>query len=146
MTNATGTTAASTAGMILKAGTDDERLVFGWASVIEEGGAAVVDSQGDVIEVADLQDAAIGFMVDARKGGFMHVKVDGAAVKIGEVVESLVMTKAKQAALGIDLGKVGWLITMKVNDDDVWAAVKDGTLKAFSIGGRGVRTPLEPSA
>lgn len=146
MTFAPGTTAASTSGLILKASNDDERLVFGWASVIEVGGVAVVDHQGDVVDEPDLQDAAIGFMVDARKGGFMHIKRDGVAIKIGEVVESMVMTKAKQEALGIDLGKIGWLITMKVNDDDVWAAVKDGTLKAFSIGGRGVRIPLEIAA
>lgn len=133
---------ASSFGEILKSD-DDQRLVFGWASVVTKDGQAVTDHQGDVIEVADLEEAAHGFMVDARSGGVMHLQREGAVVKIGEVVESMVMTKAKQDALGIDLGQEGWLITMKVHDDEVWKSVKDGTFKAFSIGGRGVRIPME---
>ncbi len=129
-------------GEILKTD-DDQRLVFGWASIIEEGGEPVVDSQGDVIFAEDLMKAAHGFMVDARKGGIMHAQQAGKAVEIGAVVESVVLTKERQDALGIDLGRVGWLITMKVESDEVWKAVKAGDLAAFSVGGRGVRTPLE---
>ncbi len=134
--------AAHVHGTILKAD-DDQHLVWGWASVIEENGQAVVDSQGDVIGVQDLMDAAHGFMIDTRKGGIMHATRDGSAIKIGEVVESMVLTKDRQEALGIDLGKVGWLITMKVHDDAVWKAIKGGELRAFSIGGRGVRVPMQ---
>ena len=110
---------------------EDQRLVWGWASVIEEGGKAVVDSQGDVIGEADLLKAAHMFVTDARVGKAMH---EGEPV--AEVVESMVLTKSAQEALGIDLGKVGWWIAMKVHDDDVWARVKGGELGAFSIGGR----------
>jgi hypothetical protein len=134
-------TAAQMHGSILKSD-DDKRVLWGWASVVTENGVPVVDTQGDIIAVDDLVEAAQGFMVDARKGGFMHMQKNGEAIRIGEVVESMVMTKARQDALGIDLGREGWLIAMKIHNDDVWKAAKDGTLAAFSIGGRGVRVPV----
>jgi hypothetical protein len=133
--------AAQMFGDILKAD-DEKRVVWGWASVVTENGVPVYDTQGDAISVDDLTDAAQDFMVDARNGGVMHMIKDGAAVKIGEVVESMVMTKARQDALGIDMGREGWLIAMKISEDEVWKAVKDGTFKAFSIGGRGLRIPV----
>lgn len=123
---------------------DDElRVVWGYASVVEEGGFPVVDHQGDVIAVPTLQKAAHAFMSDLRTGGIIHARRDdGNPVAIGEVVESVVLTKELQSALNIDTGSVGWLIGMKVHDDAVWAAVKDGTLAAFSIGGSATRIPL----
>jgi putative serine protease XkdF len=116
---------------------EDQRLVSGWFSVIEENGASVVDLQGDVIDEADLVKAAHQFNLDARRGQAMHK-----GSKVADVVESIVFTRELQKALGIDLGKVGWFATMKVHDDATWAAVKSGKLGAFSIGGRGVRDPI----
>lgn len=115
----------------------DKRLVWGWASVIENAGETVVDHQGDVIDEETLITAAHKFIADARKAKVMH---DGDV--IGEIVESLVFTKEIQKSLGIDVGKVGWFICMKVNDPDVWARVKDGELRAFSIGGVGERMEI----
>lgn len=116
----------------------DQRLVYGWASVIEENDDPVVDLQGDVIKVEALTTAAHDFM-EERAGGVMHEDFGG---HIGTVVESMVFSRELQKALGIDLKKVGWLIALKVTDDRVWKDVKDGTLKAFSIGGVGVRQSL----
>lgn len=133
----------STAGTIAKVD-DDMRVVWGWASVIEEGGQPVVDTQGDVIEESELVKAAHGFITDHRAGGLMHAPGrDGKPMRIGDVVESLVLTKAVQKVLGVDLGKVGWLIGIRVTDDAVWRAVKDGRLAGLSIGGVGTRTPYE---
>jgi len=36
---------------------------------------------------------------------------------------------------------VSWVIGVKVSDDEAWQKVRSGDYKAFSIGGRGVRTP-----
>jgi hypothetical protein len=47
----------------------------------------------------------------------------------------MVFTAQKQEALGIDLGKVGWFIGMKIYDDKIWRQVKEGKFPAFSIGG-----------
>jgi hypothetical protein len=54
-----------------------------------------------------------------------------------------VLTKDLQAALGIDLGKVGAFGAMKFNDEATWADVKSGKFAAFSIGGRGLRESME---
>jgi hypothetical protein len=114
---------------------DDQRTVWGWASVATQGGQSVVDRQGDIITEADLMKAAHEFMLSARAAKAMHE-----GPQIGDVVESMVITKERASVLGInDVTKTGWLIAMKVNDDAVWKRVKSGELTAFSIGGRGKR-------
>jgi hypothetical protein len=116
---------------------EDQRLVSGWFSVIEDGGERVVDAQGDVISEAALVKAAHDFMRDSRAGKAMHQ-----GRRAADVVESIVFTRDLQKALGIDLGKVGWFATMKVRDDEVWKRVKSGELCAFSIGGTGRRRKI----
>lgn len=112
---------------------ESEGLVSGWANVsVNADGSIPLDWQDDVIAPETLEKAAIGFMLDYRGSGVMH---DGDAV--GTVVESIVFTKEKQEAIGIPEGCVpqGWFITVKVHDKDVFAKVKDGTYKMFSIQG-----------
>jgi len=122
---------------------DDQRIVWGWASVTEEGGRLIADAEGDVIEEPELTNMAHDFVSKSRAGGVLHIRDEkDNVVEIGEVVESAVFTKDMQRALGIDLGKVGWWIGVKVHSDLIWKMVKDGELKAFSIGGRGVREPI----
>lgn len=112
---------------------EDQRLVFGWASVIEKDGETVVDSQGDTISEQELEKAFYDFVLNARAAGEMHVRKDA-----GTLVECIVFTKEKQKALGIDLGQVGAWVGFKL-DGNTFAKVKDGTYKMFSIGGTGVR-------
>lgn len=114
-----------------------EGLVFGWASVIEEGGEPVTDSQGDVIAPEEMEKAAYGFVLNARVAGDMHLRKG-----VGRLVESIAFTAEKQAALGIDLGKVGHWVGFKIDCPDVLEKVRDGTYAALSIGGRGIRTPI----
>lgn len=112
---------------------EDQRLVFGWLSVIEENGQPVVDLQDHVIEARELEEAAYDFLLNSRVVAEMHERMN-----VGEgMIESMVFTKQKQEALGIDLGKVGWWVGFKV-DADVFAKVKSGELSAFSIGGKAV--------
>jgi len=54
------------------------------------------------------------------------------------VVESWIIedeTKDKSRLYGFDLPKGTWMISMKVNNDDVWKDVKEGKVKGFSIEG-----------
>jgi hypothetical protein len=127
-------------GAVLKMD-EENQVVYGWASLIEKDDQPIIDNQGDIIREPVLIKAAHGFISDARKGGFMHM--DG--VQVGTVVESMVMTRDLQKALGIDLKKVGWLIGMKVTNEKVWKAVKAGDFPEFSIGGEGVRVEAELS-
>ena len=117
-------------GKILK--TDDEqRLVYGWASVITEKGETVVDRQGDVIEADTLVKAVNEFMEHVRVGKAMHT-----GEQVGTVVHSLPITKEIGDALGIQSDREGWVVAYKVVDESIWNMVKSGELAAFSIGGR----------
>jgi hypothetical protein len=59
--------------------------------------------------------------------------------KIGEVVHSMPLTNEIAKALGIQSDREGWLVAIKVYDDQVWQDVKSGKLAAFSIGGRALK-------
>ena len=123
-------------GQILK--TDDEqRLVYGWASVITEDGKSVVDRQGDVIEADTMVKAVNKFMEHIRVGKMMH-KGD----QVGQVVHSMPLTNEIGESLGISSSREGWIVALKVFDDEVWSLVKSGQLTAFSIGGKAKRKEI----
>jgi hypothetical protein len=120
--------------------TADQGLVSGWASVaVNADGTLPFDWQGDIIRPEVLEKAAINFMLNYRESGEMHH-----GPSRGTVVESIVLTKDKQAALGIPEGVVpeGWFITVKIDDADVFNKVKSGQYKMFSIQGHGNRVPV----
>lgn len=114
------------------------RYVRGWASVVSINGEAVTDTQGDMITMAELRKAAHRFVTDARVAKAMH-----RGDQVGEVVESVIIDDEFAKATGMSTDKRGWWIGMAVNDDNIRKRVKDGTLKAFSIGGRGKRKRIE---
>ena len=120
-------------GQILKAD-EEQRLVYGWASVVTEKGEPVIDRQGDIIEPDTLVKAVNNFMEHIRVGKEMH-KGD----QIGAVIHSMPITKEIGESLGIQSDREGWVVAFKVYNDDVWARVKSGELAAFSIGGRAIK-------
>jgi hypothetical protein len=115
---------------ISKFGSEDQRYIAGWASVIEKDGKPVVDSQGDQIDEADLVEAAHAFMRDARVGKVLHAGPDAI-----EIVESLVVRPEVAKAMGIASNSTGWWIGAKVHDDAAWVRVKSGELRSLSIAG-----------
>jgi hypothetical protein len=115
----------------------DQQLIFGWASVVEKGGKIIIDKQEDGIEPEVLEKAVYDFMLNSRSHGNMHKVSD-----TGRCIESVILTKEKQDAMGIDLGKVAWWIGVKVDDPETWAAHKRGELLEFSIGGTGRRETI----
>ena len=123
-------TKSSIEGKILKVD-EEQRMVFGWASVITEDGEPVIDRQGDMIEADTLVKAVNEFMEHVRVGKAMH-----SGEQVGVVVHSLPVTKEIGEALGIHSNREGWVVAYKVFDDSVWERVKSGELAAFSIGGR----------
>lgn len=119
---------------------EDEQLVSGWANVaVNADGSIPLDWQDDIIHPETLEKAAINFMMDYRGSGVMH---EGDSQ--GVVVESIVFTKEKQAAIGIPEGVVpeGWFITVKVTNPEVFAKVKEGKYRMFSIQGNSKRVKL----
>lgn len=123
-------------GQIIKAD-DEQRLIWGWASVISEKGIPLVDRQGDVIAPDTLVKAVNSFMEFVRVGKEMHQ-----GEEIGRVIHSLPLTKEIGDSLGITSDKEGWIVAMKIYDDSTWARVKSGELTAFSIGGRATREKI----
>lgn len=121
---------------------DDERmLAFGWASVaIRVDGEQIQDWQEDMIDPADLENAAYQFVELYREGGEMHERGD-----VAVLVESCVFTEEKQKALGLEPGTlpVGWWIGFHVADPDVWEKVKSGEYSMFSIEGKAERVEAE---
>ena len=116
----------------------EKQLVFGWASVIKDTNDKILlDRQEDFIESEDeLEKAAYDYVLKSRDGGEMHIRKG-----VSTMVESVVLSKEKQLALGIPMGivPIGWWVGFKVNDDRVWNEVKKGGYVGFSVHGTGKR-------
>jgi hypothetical protein len=113
---------------------DDQRIVYGYASVISKDGVPIVDRQGDIITAEELEKAASQFMLGERTGLTMH-KGDPTTT----IIHSFPMTNETKKAYEIESPYEAWLIAVKVHDDATWAKVKEGELKDFSIGGAATR-------
>lgn len=125
---------------------DDKRLVFGWASIaVNADGEQLEDHQHDLIDPEDLEEAVYEYVLNFRDTGEEHIST---LRKKGKLVESCVFTVEKQKAMGIPEGilPVGWWIGFKIEDDDAWEKVKNGTYKMFSIEGKANRVPVEKAA
>lgn len=122
---------------------DDKREVFGWALVaIRKDGEQIVDHQKDVVDPDELEHAAYEYVLNFRDTGELH---DADLRKKGRLIESVVLTKEKQAAMGIPAGTVpeGWWVGFKIEDDAAWQGIKSGRYKMFSIEGQGIRQPMD---
>lgn len=114
----------------------DQRRVWGWASISQLGDQVIIDKQGDIIPIAELEKAVYDYVLHSRRQGDMHTKLD-----VGDSIESMVFTPEKEAA-GIVAkdanGKsiYGWWVGFEINDADVWKDYKAGRRPEFSIGGK----------
>lgn len=124
----------------------DKRQVFGWASITELDGEPVYDLQGDYIEAEEIEKSAYDYVIKSRKGGNNHARnADDTPVHSSDMIESFMVTPEKVAKMGLPEGSLptGWWVGYQVNDDEAWNLVKTGQRTAFSIHGRGNRTPME---
>jgi hypothetical protein len=124
---------------------DAQNLVYGFASIIEEDGRPLTDRQGDQIDLPDLEEATVDFMLNHRATGVMHQ-----GDEVGAVVESFVSSPAKGEAMGLapDIAKnlpTGYWIGVKVTPQ-VFAKVKSGELSMFSIEGEALREEVVDAA
>lgn len=120
---------------------DEKRLVFGWANVaVRVGGEVIQDFQDDVIDIEELEKAAYEFTANFGTAGEMHQRGG-----VGRLIESIVFTKEKAEALGIppNILPEGWWVGFRIDDNDVWEKVKNGTYSMFSIEGTAERVPVQ---
>jgi hypothetical protein len=122
----------------------EQRIVGGWASVAVLNGERIIDKQGDIIPIDELDKAARDYVLNSRDGGDMHSKRG-----VSKLAASIVFTPEKEK-FGIvakdDQGRTiyGWWTEFYVHDDDLWAAFKRGERPEFSIGGQAI--PIEVEA
>ena len=120
---------------------DDRRLVFGWASIaVRVTGEVIEDYQEDIVDIDELEQAAYNYVADFGTAGEMHERGG-----VGRLIESVVFTKEKAAALGIPDGYMpeGWWVGFRIDDAEVWQKVKDGTYSMFSIEGTATREQVQ---
>jgi hypothetical protein len=111
---------------------EEEKLVYG--IVLEP---ETVDAQNDVYSEDEVKSAAHRFMEEFRHLGIMHkVRLDGRL----KILETYIAPQELTIG-GTHVKKGTWLLAVRVLDNNLWKAVKEGRLTGFSIGGSAVRKP-----
>ena len=118
----------------------ERQMIFGWASVVAKDGKYIIDKQGDIIPVKELENAVLEYMLYAREHGVMH-HIKGT----GRLVMSFLTTPDFMKAFGLTQkdDQIGWIVGYQIEDPELRAAHKRGILPEFSIGGSSV--PFESS-
>lgn len=119
---------------------DDDRMqVFGWAYISEVGGAPVVDHSGEHVPIDELEKGIYKFNMGTRDQGEMHT-----ASGKGTLIESMVFTKEKYEALGIDPDgmPLGAWIGFQMTDPECYAKAKSGEYPMLSIHGKAMRKEI----
>ncbi len=115
------------------------QLVYGYASVaFNSKGDQIQDLHEDLIDKAELDEAAVLFNLEFRKSGVMHQ-----GETKGHLVESFFYDEEKLRVMKLsrDEGapEVAWWVGFYIPDREVFNKVLDGSLNMFSIQGRGQR-------
>jgi len=123
--------------VIRKDDAPEERYVLGIVlePLIEMG---KVDVQADTYSAEEVRKACHTFMADFGNMGLQHQIYVNGKVK---VLENWIATDDCLIS-GQSVTKGTWLMGVRVVDDDLWSAVKDGKLTGFSIGGYAKREPV----
>jgi hypothetical protein len=114
----------------------EQRIITGWVAIVEDAdGNPIVDSDGHMIPITELQKAvadATSGNAGEGKGGDMH-ETSGLMDYIGGVVLS---AKDREAG-GFGHGPGGWLAQFRVRDEQLWKRIKDGERPELSMRGTG---------
>jgi hypothetical protein len=132
----------SSSDFIIKKTDEDKQLVFGWAQVAATAdGQVIEDWQHDIVTPEDLETAAYAYVLNFRDTGEQH---NPDLRQKGKLVESVVFTKEKMAAMGIPEGTLpyGWWVGYHIDDPEAWDAIKSGEYQMFSVEGTGMREPI----
>lgn len=88
------------------------------------------DTDGDTADAAEIRKACFYFM---EKSGSIKMNHKGNKIK-ATVIENYI-APVKMSIAGRSIKKGTWLMSVKIHDEDVWKAVKDGDLTGFSMAG-----------
>jgi hypothetical protein len=111
----------------------EERYVFGVVLVPDE-----TDAQGDTYDAETIRKAAFSFMENGQHKKIMH---KGRPVD-GVVVLETYLSKQMESHGSETFPAGTWFLGVRVNNNDIWNAIKQGTFTGFSMGGSAVRERL----
>ena len=107
---------------------EDRRLIGGVAYRVSNE----PDSQGDYIDDADtLFEGMLSFAKSGMSVGYQH---EGDADAF--VVEQFMTESQPIEKHGCVIPPYSWWLTIRVESDQLWKQVKDGTLRGLSIAGK----------
>jgi hypothetical protein len=119
---------------------DSQRRLFGWASIaVKKDGRPMLDLQGDVIEIADLEEAFYAYVKESGELNFVH-RDDCCA----SLIEAIVFTPEKLEVLGLapDALPLGAWVGFELDDAVEYQRVKESEYFMFSIEGTALRETL----
>ena len=117
-------------------------LITGAASIATDAnGDPVVDHDGDIIPIEELEKAVAEAM--QATGGSGQVGDMHERQGVGDVVESMVLTREKRQALGLGDGPEFWAVTLKIHDKALLKEIAKGRKLELSINGFAERVPVD---
>jgi len=132
-----------------------KKQIFGWLYICRDcTGKQVVDHSGEVVSIGTLETASYKYVASHRKMGDMHGRTkDGAVVESGHLIECVVYTAEKRAAMATSLGHPttafdgllpdGMWVGYQVTDAATFADVLSGGKRSLSFGGRARKVPVK---
>jgi len=122
---------------------EQQGVVTGWAALSTANDKPLIDYHDELCLVEELEKAAHKLMLTggANKAGEMH------ASRVGDIVESMVLSKEKAAALGYApiQGRPeteGWAVSMKISDEGARDRARNGSRPELSIHGSAKKIPI----
>lgn len=114
---------------------------------VRKDGNTVVDHQGDWITEDDLADAAYDFVLNTAGNPVSGEQHSKSYEPDGYLIESVVFTGEKLAAMGLDDGDIdrGHWIGLYIPDTEAYERVKNGEKPMLSIEASGIREECEPA-
>jgi hypothetical protein len=113
---------------------DEERIVTGIVYLPDE-----VDSHGDFMKASTIRKMMINWVTKYQKFKLQHNEdVSSDKVQMVECFQAPI-TYASGTTI---ISKGAWLLSSKINDEQIWKDVKEGKITGYSIGGWGKRVEM----
>jgi hypothetical protein len=109
-----------------------------------ESGPLKPDTQGDIYSADDIRKAAHNWMEHHGKSDLEHSWESLGKSKV-RILESY-LAPCDFELSGYNIVKGTWMLALRIADDELWKAVKEGEIGAYSIGGTAMREPVEQEA
>ena len=119
---------------------DDQMIITGPAMVAD----LLIprrDSEGNTFHVyfspETVKDIAQKFVAENKQNN-TDINHDDNVVQENTLLESWIVENPamdKSTALGFDVPKNTWMVSMKINNEETWQKIKSGELKGFSVAG-----------